>query len=122
MKNLPAGGSSAWTATSRSVLRTSEPDRRPPMRNHSSMRSNRVLLLICISIVLAAPLAWGQAAAQTQTPAERRIELYGFVMTDFGFDFKRVNPDWFDVLRPTKLPSFNGEFGRDGVTFAGVRQ
>jgi hypothetical protein len=23
-------------------------------------------------------------------------------------------PDWFDVIRPTKLPSFDGEFGKDG--------
>jgi hypothetical protein len=50
------------------------------------------------------------------------VEVYGFVMTDFGFDFNQINPDWFDVERPTKLPSFHNEFGRDGRTFAGVRQ
>ena len=32
------------------------------------------------------------------------------------------DPAWFDVVRPTKLPSFEGEFGRDGHWFAGVRQ
>ena len=29
------------------------------------------------------------------------LEAYGFVMTDFGFDFGRINPEWFDTLRPT---------------------
>jgi hypothetical protein len=58
----------------------------------------------------------------TPAPAERRVEVYGYVMTDFGFDFNQVNPDWFDVLRPTKLPAFENEFGRDNRTFAGVRQ
>jgi hypothetical protein len=43
-------------------------------------------------------------------------------MTDFGFDFNSINPDWFDTERPTKLPSFEREFGRNGRTFAGVRQ
>jgi len=66
-------------------------------------------------------VASGQAAAG-QTLPEQRVEVYGFVMTDFGFDFKHVDPDWFDVLRPTKLPRFDREFGRDGVTYAGVRQ
>ena len=32
------------------------------------------------------------------------------------------DPDWFDVLRPTKLPAFENEFGEDGHFFAGVRQ
>jgi hypothetical protein len=43
-------------------------------------------------------------------------------MTDFGFDLRTNDPQWFDVVRPTKLPSFPNEFGRDGKTYAGVRQ
>jgi hypothetical protein len=50
------------------------------------------------------------------------MEIYGYVMTDFGFNFDRIDPNWFDVMRPTKLPSFEREFGRNGETFAGVRQ
>ena len=34
----------------------------------------------------------------------------------------RINPAWFDTLRVTRLPSFDGEFGEDDNTFAGVRQ
>jgi hypothetical protein len=43
-------------------------------------------------------------------------------MTDLGFDFKNNDPDWFDVLRPAKLPAFRNEFGRNNKTYAGVRQ
>jgi hypothetical protein len=61
--------------------------------------------------------------AQAQTDADKpRGEIYGFAQTDFGYDFKQVNPDWFDVLRVTKLPSFANQFGEDGKTYASVRQ
>jgi outer membrane DcaP-like protein len=57
-----------------------------------------------------------------QPASEPRLEIYGYVMTDFGYDINQINPDWFDVMRPSKLPSFHDEFGRNGRTFAGVRQ
>jgi len=50
------------------------------------------------------------------------IDIYGFAMLDSGYDFKQENPNWFDVMRPTQLPSFPGEFDPDGKVFAGVRQ
>jgi len=50
------------------------------------------------------------------------LDLYGFVMLDSGYDFKTNDPDWFDVMRPTKLPSAPGEFAPDGKIYAGVRQ
>jgi hypothetical protein len=46
-----------------------------------------------------------------------RLDLYGFALTDTGHDFETVDPNWFDVLRPTKLPSFRNEFGGNGRTF-----
>jgi hypothetical protein len=58
---------------------------------------------------------------EEEKPATR-LEIYGFAMTDIGYDFGQVDPAWFDVLRPTKLPSFDDEFGKDGETYAGVRQ
>jgi len=51
-----------------------------------------------------------------------RMDIYGFAMLDMGYDFKQVDPDWFDVLRPTKLPSFKDQFGDNGNFYAGVRQ
>jgi hypothetical protein len=75
---------------------------------------------------MAAALALGAGSARAQTDAEKpsglRGEIYGFAMADFGYDFKQVDPNWFDVLRTTKLPSFENEFGHDGRFYAGVRQ
>lgn len=50
------------------------------------------------------------------------IDFYGFVMLDSGYEFKQQDPNWFDVVRPTKLPSFKDEFAPDGNVYASVRQ
>ena len=50
------------------------------------------------------------------------MDIYGFAMLDMGYQTKQNDPNWFDVLRPTKLPAFKDEFGADGHFFAGVRQ
>jgi len=50
------------------------------------------------------------------------LDVYGFVMLDMGYDVKTNDPNWFDVMRPSKLPSVPGEFGKDGNTYFCVRQ
>lgn len=50
------------------------------------------------------------------------MDVYGYVMLDMGYQDKQSDPDWFDVLRPTKLPAFEDEFGENGEWFSGVRQ
>ncbi len=55
-------------------------------------------------------------------PGESTFTIYGFAMLDSGYQFKQNHPDWFDVVRPTKLPSFSDEFAPNGNTFFGVRQ
>jgi len=57
-------------------------------------------------------------------PAEKgtTLDIYGFVMLDSGYDFATNNPNWFDVVRPTQLNAYPGEFGPDGKVYAGVRQ
>ena len=73
------------------------------------------------------------ATAQTSTPTTQaaksqprdtatKIEVYGFAQGDVIYDFKQNNPDWFDVNRPSRLPAFKGEFGRNGRTWFSVRQ
>lgn len=57
--------------------------------------------------------------AQNAPPS---VEIYGFAMLDMGHNFTQIHPDWFDTMRPVKLPSFEDEFGHDNTTFAGVRQ
>lgn len=48
--------------------------------------------------------------------------MYGFAMLDSGYDFGQIDPNWFDVVRPTKLPAFENEFGPSGNVFFSVRQ
>jgi DcaP outer membrane protein len=43
-------------------------------------------------------------------------------MADMGYDFDTNDPNWFDVVRPTKLPSFSGEFAPNGKVYFSVRQ
>ncbi len=50
------------------------------------------------------------------------LEVYGYIQTDAGYNFNAIDPDWFDVMRPTKLPAYNGEYGTSGNYFISVRQ
>ena len=72
----------------------------------------------------AAPGTAGSTSAPTQSQPDAKpsFEIYGFAMLDIGHDFKQINPNWFDTLRLTRLPSFEDQFCCDGNTFAGVRQ
>jgi hypothetical protein len=79
---------------------------------------NRLLILLVIA-GLGAP-AWAQQPAATEPKPS--MELYGFAMLDIGQNFTQINPDWFDTMRVTQLPSFDKQFGSDNSTFAGVRQ
>jgi hypothetical protein len=70
------------------------------------------------------PAASPAAAQAAPAPADTgpRLDIYGFAMLDMGYQAKQNDPDWFDVVRPVKLPAFAEEFGHDGHFYAGVRQ
>jgi hypothetical protein len=53
---------------------------------------------------------------------QKSLEIYGFVMTDMGYNFNQIQGDWFDVVRPTKLPAFKDQYGTDGNAYFSVRQ
>ncbi len=80
----------------------------------------RALTLALVLLVVAAGAAMAEGDA-TSKPGPT-MDIYGFAMLDMGYQTGSNHPDWFDVIRPTKLPSFDGEFGKDGHTYAGVRQ
>jgi hypothetical protein len=61
-------------------------------------------------------------AKPQDSKGESTFQIYGFAMLDAGYQFKQNHPDWFDVIRPTKLPSFPNEFAPNGKTYYGVRQ
>lgn len=62
------------------------------------------------------------SAAHAQDEGTKTMEIYGFIMTDAGYNVNQIHPDWFDVVRPTKLPVYENEYGTDGNFFFGVRQ
>jgi len=51
-----------------------------------------------------------------------RLDISGFAMLDMGYQSGQNHPDWYDTVRPTKLPAFENEYGEDGRFYAGVRQ
>ena len=72
--------------------------------------------------VATAPPPAPTPAPEIEESSGTVMELYGHTMLDMGYQTKQSDPDWFDVVRPTKLPSFENEFGDDGNFFASVRQ
>ncbi len=75
-------------------------------------------------VVAAVLMLAGAPAVRAQGDAEAKtaVDLYGFAMLDMGYDANQVDPNWFDVERPTKLPYYENQFGKDGNFYAGVRQ
>jgi len=71
-------------------------------------------------IVTAAAFLGIAAGAHAQgTPS---LEIYGFAQADAIADFKQNNPDWYDTVRPSRLPKVEDEFGEDGRFYLSPRQ
>lgn len=62
------------------------------------------------------------STTKQEKQGESSFQVYGMAMLDMGYDFKSNDPDWFDVVRPSKLPAFKDQFAPDGKTYFGVRQ
>jgi hypothetical protein len=76
-------------------------------------------LLVLLVLLSVSQQTWAQNA---DTSKFKVFEIYGFAMTDAGYNFSQINPDWYDVMRPTKLPAYANEFGTDGNVYFSVRQ
>jgi hypothetical protein len=63
--------------------------------------------------------AWHTARADDST---RNFEIYGFAMADWIQDSKRVDPNWMDAFRPSKIAAPEGEFGTNGQSDLSVKQ
>jgi hypothetical protein len=76
-----------------------------------------VLLALALAIV-------STSSAIAQPPADDKptLEIYGFLQGDAIFDFNQNNPDWYDTVRPSKLPKVANEFGEDGHFYLSARQ
>ncbi|OKL39517.1 DcaP family trimeric outer membrane transporter [Pontibacter flavimaris] len=80
-----------------------------------SIKPQWALLLLLYLLVIS------PAKAQEQKPG-KGLEVYGFIMTDIGYNFDQIDPNWFDAMRVTKLPQYENQFGPDGRIFFSVRQ
>lgn len=89
---------------------------------HASARL-RIVAPIVPALLLAGT---SSMLSQQQTPRDtakhERFELYGYSQGDLGYDFNQNDPLWFDVVRPSKLPAFENQFGFDGRFWGSVRQ
>ena len=71
-------------------------------------------------ILIGIFLLWaGNSSAQE---GKNWFQVYGFAMTDIGYNANQIHPDWFDVVRPTKLPTIENQYGTDGNAYFSVRQ
>ena len=78
------------------------------------MKTNRLFL---ISMLFAFILI-----CNAQDASKKSFEIFGFAQTDAGYNFNQINPDWYDCMRPSKLPSYANEFGTDGNIYFSARQ
>ena len=93
--------------------------------SHNRSRRHWHATAVATALVLLAwvPGAWAQDAAKPPAAEPKpSMTIYGFAMLDIGQNFTQIHPDWFDTMRVSKLPSYDRQYGEDGVAFAGVRQ
>jgi hypothetical protein len=78
------------------------------------MKSGRLLLLLIV-------FSSFKAVCQ-QDKKVKSMVIYGYVMTDIGYNFNQINPVWYDVLKVSELPQYKDQFAPDGKVFFSVRQ
>jgi len=76
------------------------------------LNSTCAMASLFAAVAISAPVR-----AQTSTS----IELYGFAMADGIYDTKRVDPNWQDAFRPSKI-GVHDEFGSNGQSSISVKQ
>ena len=89
------------------------------IRHLPSIRLHSIAGLLVVGLTLGAA---SRASAQPPPPDKPSLDIYGFGMADAIADFNQNNPDWFDVVRPTKLPNAPNQFGEDGHFYLSPRQ
>ena len=75
-----------------------------------------------LSLAILLVLSFATSTRAQDESKQKAMEIYGFIMLDAGYNFDQIHPDWFDVVRPTKLPAFKNQYGADGNTYFSVRQ
>ena len=103
------------------------------------MKQSALFLVIALAVTGSALTQSNQASAadapvvapgsaaeeKAPDPGKARVEIFGQIMLDAIYDFKRVDPDWNSVLRPSKIPvncPGDAGCGKDGETNFSIRQ
>jgi hypothetical protein len=81
---------------------------------HGLLRFSGAAASITLALATAAPAA--------QAAEGKSLEVYGFAQLDYIQDFGRVDPDWEDTLRPSRIPTDEERFGDDGQAMFSVKQ
>src|SRR6187455_1312883 len=79
----------------------------------------KILFVLTFGLLIHSVVLQAQDA---EAEKKKLMEIYGFIMMDAGYNFDQIHPDWFDVVRPTKLPTSKNQYGTDGNFFFSVRQ
>jgi hypothetical protein len=85
----------------------------------SIMNTGTRILAQAVGVALLSAAA---AATVQAAETERTFEIYGFAEADAIYDFGRMNPDWDDAFRPSKIANPDGEYGSDGQASVSVKQ
>jgi hypothetical protein len=78
------------------------------------MKTNRLLFTMMFFTFVSIGFA--------QVDSSKVFEIYGFAQTDIGYNINQVNPQYYDAMRPSRLPAYKDEFGTDGNVYFSVRQ
>jgi hypothetical protein len=88
-----------------------------------------VAVVSLLTAVASLDLAVAQEATRSieegpGTPAKgtKTFEVEGVLQADYVQDFKRVDRNWDDTLRPSRIPTQKGQFGSDGHASVSARQ
>ena len=107
----------AWADDPRPL---SDAERAQAQQELQDLRSRMTALEQRLGVTPPPPVQYTPAAPGR--PKDHNLELYGFVQLDAIQDFKRVNGDWDATLRPSRIPTEEGQFGGDGQSVFSVRQ
>jgi DcaP outer membrane protein len=91
-------------------------------KEKSVFAPSSVSLRFPFAFVLLAVAAARVASAQEVSAQEgSKYEIYGFAMADYIQDTKRVDPNWEDAFRPSKI-GVDDQFGTNGQASVSVKQ
>ena len=86
------------------------------------MNIPRAVRATTIPMATALLLATGASQPAHAEDTGKSFEIYGFAMLDAIQDTKRVNPDWMDAFRPSKIATPEGQYGSNGQSSISVKQ